>query len=543
MSNAVYQIQKPCTEKVLAYLPGSEEKANLKNRIAEMKAETIDIPLIINGKEVRTGNTRPCIIPHNHRHVLANCHMAGPGEMKMAIDAALEAKEKWASTPWDHRLAVFLKAADLISGPWRDTLNAATMLGQGKSVYEADADAACELMDFFRFNSYFVRQIIADQPMGAPGVFNRMEYRPLEGFILAVTPFNFTAIGGNLPTAPAMAGNTAIWKPASTAVYSNYFVMKLLMAAGLPDGVINFVPGPGSTIGPVAMNHPMLGGIHFTGSTATFNTMWRTVAQNLETYRSYPRVVGETGGKDFLFAHPSADITPLVHALIAGAFSYQGQKCSATSRAYIPQSIWPQVKKGLLEETADLTPGNVEDFTHYMGAVIDQASFDNIKAYIRTARESSEAEIILGGTCNDETGFFVDPTIIVTTNPHFKTMEEEIFGPVITIYVYEDDDYAVALDLCESTSPYALTGSIFAQDRTAIVEIEKRLTYSAGNLYINDKSTGAFVGQQPFGGSRGSGTNEKVGSPHNIIRWMIPRSIKENFVPPTNYRPPLMQER
>ncbi|GAB6143293.1 L-glutamate gamma-semialdehyde dehydrogenase [Desulfocicer niacini] len=542
MSNAIYQIAKPETEKLLSYLPGSDEKIRLKKRIKEMKAETIEIPLIIGGKEVRTGRTGTCVIPHNHSHVLATYHMAGPEEMQMAIDAALDARKIWAETPWEHRLAVFLKAAELLAGPWRETLNAATMLCQGKSVYEAEADAACELMDFFRFGSYYVRQIMEEQPRTVQGMFNRMEYRPLEGFILAVTPFNFTAIGGNLPSSPAMAGNTTIWKPSSTAIYSNYQVMKLLMEAGLPGGIINFVPGPGSVIGPIAMAHPMLAGIHFTGSTATFNNMWRTVASNLENYRSYPRIVGETGGKDFLFAHASADKEAVVHAIIGGAFSYQGQKCSATSRAYIPRSIWPDIKEGLIRETADLKPGNVEDFTHYMGAVIDQASFDNIKAYIEVAEKSPEADIIIGGKCSDETGFFVDPTVIVTTNPHFKTMEEEIFGPVVTIFIYEDKDYEATLNLCESTSEYALTGGIFAQDRLAIVEMEKRLTYSAGNFYINDKTTGAFVGLQPFGGARASGTNEKVGSRHNMSRWMIPRTIKENYNPAKNYRLPLMKE-
>ena len=542
MSNAIYQIAQPETAKMLSYLPGSDEKKRLKERIAQMKSAPIEIPLIINGKEVRTGRTGTCIIPHNHSHVLATYHMAGPKEMEMAIEAALEAKKTWESTPWEHRLAVFLKAAELIGGPWRETINAATMLGQGKSVYEAEAEAVCELMDFFRFGSYFVKQIIEEQPKAVQGVFNRMEYRPLEGFVLAVTPFNFTAIGGNLPSAPAMSGNTAIWKPASTAVFSNYYVMKVLMEAGLPDGVINFLPGPGSVIGPIAMDHPMLAGIHFTGSTATFNNMWRTVAGNMEKYRSYPRIVGETGGKDFLFAHASADVDAVVHAIIGGSFSYQGQKCSATSRAYIPQSIWEEVQKGLIEETKDLKPGNVEDFTNYMGAVIDQESFDNIKSYLDVAEKSPEAEIIIGGKCNDEIGYFVDPTVIVTTNPHFKTMEEEIFGPVVTIYVYADEDFESALDMCESTSPYALTGSIFARDRLVIAAMEKRLTYAAGNFYINDKTTGAYVGLQPFGGSRASGTNEKVGSKHNTSRWMIPRSIKENYNPAKDYRLPLMQE-
>ncbi|GBC60760.1 1-pyrroline-5-carboxylate dehydrogenase [Desulfonema ishimotonii] len=542
MSNAIYQIMRPQNEPVLSFLPGSDEKKSLKRRIAEMKASAIEIPLIINGKEIRTGRTGTCIIPHNKSHVLATCHMAGPRETEIAIRAALEAGKKWEATPWDHRLAVFLRAAELISGPWRDTLNAATMLGQSKTVYEADADAACELADFFRFNSYFVRQIMEEQPQSVPGVLNRMEYRPLEGFVFAVTPFNFTAIGGNLPSSPAMAGNTVIWKPSSTAIYSNYYVMKLLTEAGLPDGVINFVPGAGSEVGPVVMGHPMLAGIHFTGSTATFNTMWRTVAQNLENYRNYPRIVGETGGKDFLFAHVSADTDALIHAIISGSFSYQGQKCSATSRVYIPESIWPDVKKGLLREMADLKTGDVEDFTNYMGAVIDQAAFDSVRSYIDFARASPEADIIAGGGCSDETGFFIEPTVIVTTDPHFKTMQEEIFGPVVTVYIYKDDACEKALELCESTSGYALTGAIFARDRIAIAKIEKRLTYSAGNLYINDKTTGAFVGLQPFGGSRASGTNEKAGSKHNLSRWMSPRTIKENFSPSKNYRLGLMQE-
>lgn len=543
MNNAIYTLEKPANEPILKYLPGSPDKKRLKKRIAEMKAEVIDIPLIIGGKEIRTGKTGQCVIPHDHGHVLANYHMAGPEEMALAIESALAAKEAWQHTPWEHRLAIFMKAAQLLSGPWRDTLNAATMLGQSKNVYESDADAAAELADFFRLGSYFIRQIIEEQPWPTnDGVSNRMEFRPLEGFIFAVTPFNFTAIGGNLPSSPAMAGNTAIWKPASTSVLSNYYVMKLLEAAGLPDGVINFVPGPGSVIGPVVISHPMLAAIHFTGSTATFNTMWRTIAGNVDTYRSYPRIVGETGGKDFMFVHESADVEALSTALLAGAFSYQGQKCSATSRAYVPESLWPKLKEVFLSQVETIKVGNIEDFTNYMGAVINQASFDNIKSYIDYAKESPEATIIAGGTYDDSKGYFVDPTVIVTTNPHFKSMEEEIFGPVLTIYVYQNEDYKKALDLCESTSAYALTGGIFAQDRNAIMEMEKKLFYAAGNLYINDKTTGSIVGHQPFGGARASGTNEKVGCRQNMSRWMSPRSIKENYNPPKDYRLPLMQE-
>lgn len=541
-NNAIARILKPQNEQVPGYLPGSPEKTALKARLAEMVQSEIEIPLIIGGRQVRTGNTGTCIIPHNHAHVLATYHMAGETETAMAIEAALEAKKQWERMPWEHRLAVFLRAAELITGPWRHTLNAATMLGQSKSVYEADADAACELMDFFRYNSYFARQILEEQPDTLPGTLNRMEYRPLEGFVFAVTPFNFTAIGANLPASPAMLGNTVVWKPASTAVYANYQVMQLLQEAGLPDGVINFLPGAGRQVGPLVMNHPMLAGVHFTGSTAVFNQMWRTVGENVGHYRSYPRIVGETGGKDFLFAHPSADAEVLAAALIGGAFSYQGQKCSATSRAYLPESLWPAVRSRLVEEVATLKVGDVADFSNYMGAVIDQPAYDSIKAYIDHARQAEDAEIIAGGACDDSLGYFVQPTVIVTTNPLFKTMQEEIFGPVLTIYVYADGEYDEALTLCESTSVYALTGAIFARDRSAIVEMEERLAYSAGNLYINDKTTGAFVGLQPFGGGRASGTNEKVGSKQNMSRWLSPRIIKENFSPATDYRLELMQE-
>lgn len=542
MSNAIYTIQRPANEAVRSYLPGSPERESLKAKLTQMKSREIEIPLIINGQEIRTGNTGTCVIPHNHGHVLATYHMAGPEQVRMAIDAATTAQKTWSSLPWDHRLAIFLKAAELISGPWRDTLNAATMLGQSKTVYEADADAACELMDFFRYNAYFIRRILEEQPGCVPGTLNRMEYRPLEGFVFAVTPFNFTAIGGNLPSSPAMAGNTVIWKPASTAIFSNYYVMRLLQEAGLPDGVINFLPGPGSVIGPMIMEDKMLAGVHFTGSTATFNTLWRYMGEHLETYQSYPRIVGETGGKDFLFAQASADPKTVAQAIIGGGFSYQGQKCSATSRVYLPESLWPGIRTHLETELADVKAGDVEDFTHYMGAVIDRAAFESIASYIDHARTSRSAEIIFGGTCDDTTGYFIEPTIILTTDPHFKTMEEEIFGPVVTVYVYADQDVDAALDLCESTSEYALTGAIFARDRQAIARMEQHLAYAAGNLYINDKTTGAFVGLQPFGGARGSGTNEKVGSKQNISRWMSPRTIKENFAPTLEWRLDLMQE-
>ncbi|ATW27897.1 L-glutamate gamma-semialdehyde dehydrogenase [Candidatus Formimonas warabiya] len=543
MPNAICKVVKPKNEEVLSYLPGSKERISLKAKLKEMQKTSMELPLIIDGKEVHTGKMGTCIIPHHKEHVLATYHMAGEKEVERAIQAALKAKKEWENTPWEHRISVFLKAAELISQPWRDTLNAATMLGQSKTVYEADADSACEIQDFFRYNSYFVSQILQEQPECIPGIFNRIEYRPLEGFVFAVTPFNFTAIGGNLPSTPAMVGNTVVWKPASSAIYSNYFLMKVLQEAGLPDGVINFIPGPGNVVGPMVMSHKMLAGIHFTGSTETFNHMWRTVAQNLGNYIGYPRIVGETGGKDFVFAHHSADIDALVTALVFGGFSFQGQKCSATSRVYIPHSIWPSVKNKLLDQVSTIKLGDVEDFTNFMGAVIDQNAFNSIKSYIDYARTSDEAEIIFGGKCDDRVGFFIEPTVIVTTNPRFKTMEEEIFGPVVTIYVYKDQELEEALDLCEQTSKYALTGAIFSQDRKAIIDMEKRLSNAAGNLYINDRTTGAFVGLQPFGGARASGTNEKVGSKQNVSRWMSPRTIKETFNPSKKFSLDLMTEK
>jgi 1-pyrroline-5-carboxylate dehydrogenase len=541
MSNAVYQIRKPENAQMFDYLPGSVERADLKAKLAELKQTELEIPLIIGGKEIRTGDTGKSIIPHNKSHVLATYHKAGEKEVAMAIEAALEAKKAWLDIPWDQRLAVFLKAAEMIQDDWRYTLVAATMLCQSKTAYEADMEAAGELKDFFRFNPFFARQIFEEQPINVQDMYNRMEYRPLEGFVFAVSPFNFTAIAGNLPTSPAMVGNTTVWKPASVSIYSSYYVMKLLQAAGLPDGVINFVPGSGSVVGPAVMKHPMLAGIHFTGSTATFNEMWRTVAQNAGNYVSYPRLVGETGGKDFVFAHPTADIDALVTAIVAGAYAYQGQKCSATSRVYIPQSIWPEVKTKLLDMVATIKFGDTEDFTNYMGAIIEQKAFDSIKAYIQYARDAKEAEIIAGGECDDSVGFFIQPTVILTTDPKFKTMQEEIFGPVITVYVYADPDYNQALDLCESTSRYALTGAIFAQDRSALVEMEKRLYYSAGNLLINEKTCGMFIGLHPFGGARSSGTNEKIGK-INMLRWLSPRVMKEKFNPAKDFLHPMTQE-
>lgn len=543
MGQGFFRTRTPQNEVVKQYLPGSPERASLKAKLQELKGQVLEIPLIIGGKEVRTGRVKEFVMPHNHRHVLARYHVAGPEEIQAAIEAALEAKTAWGEMPWEHRASIFLKAAELLSGPWRDTLNAATMLGQSKTVVQAEIDSACELIDFLRFNVKFAEEIYEEQPMSATSsTWNRTEYRPLEGFVAAITPFNFTAIGGNLSTAPAMMGNTVLWKPATTALYSNYLFMKLLEEAGLPPGVINFIPSQGREFGDVVLKHPALAGIHFTGSTEVFETLWKQVGDNIHLYHGYPRLVGETGGKDFVFAHASADVEALVTALILGAFEYQGQKCSAASRAYIPESLWPQVKALLVERVKALTVGDPEDFRNFMGAVIDRNSFNNIKSYITYAQEAEDAEILVGGTVQDEIGYFVDPTIIVTKNSYFKTMVEEIFGPILTIYVYRDEDFEATLRLCNDTSPYGLTGAVFAQDRNALALMERALRDAAGNFYLNDKPTGAVVGQQPFGGGRKSGTNDKAGSKLNLLRWVSPRTLKENFYPPRNHIYPYMVE-
>ncbi len=543
VSNAVFKIEKPKNEPVLSYAPGTKEREELKARLVELRTQEIEIPLIIGGKEVRTGKLGMCIIPHNKEVVIGRYHMAGEKEVNDAIEAALAARHDWESMPWEHRASIFLKAAEMLAGPCRSTINAATMLCQSKTAYQAEIDSACELIDMLKFNAYFLNEIYKEQPESTKDSWNRMEYRALEGFVFAVTPFNFTSIAGNLPTSAAMAGNVVLWKPASSAVYSAYHVMTILRKAGLPDGVINFIPGPGNVLGSIALLNPWLAGVHFTGSTATFQSMWQTVGQNLPNYRTYPRLVGETGGKDFVFVHPSADLEPLVTALVRGAFEFQGQKCSAASRAYVPESMWPALKKRLVEEISTIKMGDIEDFTNFMGAVIDAQAFQSIKGYIDYAKESPEAEIICGGNADDSVGFFIDPTVIVTTNPRFKTMEEEIFGPVLTVYVYKDEEIEEALDLCDSTSIYGLTGAVFAQDREAIVKIEKRLTHAAGNFYINDKPTGAVIAQQPFGGARASGTNDKAGSKINMMRWVSPRAIKEHLNPPVGYRYPFMDEK
>jgi 1-pyrroline-5-carboxylate dehydrogenase len=540
MSNAIFSMGLPANEPVLEYRPGSKERRHIKYELQRLKSTEIEIPLIIGGRPVKTGNLGRCIIPHDHGHQLAAFHQAGEKEVSMAIEAAATAARQWAALDWDERLAIFIRTADLISGPRRMTLNAATMLGQGKNVFQAEIDAACETIDFLRFNAFYATQIYQQQPLSGPAEWNRLEYRPLEGFVFAVTPFNFTAIGGNLPSVPAMLGNTVLWKPASSAVYSAWMLMETFMEAGLPPGVINFIPGSGAQVGNPVLASPALAGIHFTGSTTVFQGMWKTVADNLGRYRAYPRIVGETGGKDFIVAHPSADPDSVVSALIRGAFEYQGQKCSAVSRAYLPKSLWTHLKEKFTAAVSTIKVGSPEDFSAFVNAVIDQAAFDSITGYIEYARDHEAVEIVAGGNYDSRSGYFIDPTVLLTTDPHFKTMQEEIFGPVLTIYVYADEDFEATLDLCDQTSPYALTGAIFARDRAAVAMARRRLVNAAGNFYINDKPTGAVVGRQPFGGGRMSGTNDKAGSILNLYRWVSPRTIKENFLPATDYRYPFM---
>jgi len=540
MSLAISKAPVPVNEPIKGYAPGSPERASLKAKLAEMSAARVDMPLVIDGKEVRTGKLGQAVMPHRHAHVLGDFHQGGGAEVQSAIGAAMQAQRDWARLPWEARAAVFLKAADLLQGPYRDVLNAATMLGQSKTCHQAEIDSACELIDFFRFNVAFYQQLLQEQPQSAPGMWNRMEHRPLEGFVFAVSPFNFTSIAGNLPTAPALCGNTVVWKPASTAVYSAHFLMQLLKEAGLPDGVINLVTGSGANIGDLVLAHRHLAGIHFTGSTQVFQQMWRTVGGNIDRYASYPRLVGETGGKDFIVAHASADPVALTTAMIRGAFEYQGQKCSAASRVYVPDNLWPQIKDALVAQVESIKIGDVADFSNFMGAVIDASSFRTQKAAIDQARSSADATILVGGECDDAEGWFVRPTIIVTTNPAYRTLCEELFGPVLTLYVYDERQWLETLDLVDRTSPYALTGAIFAQDRYAIEQGLERLRNAAGNFYINDKPTGAVVGQQPFGGARASGTNDKAGSLLNLIRWISPRSIKETFAPPLSYPYPFM---
>lgn len=540
MSNAYFKVPQPINEPIKSYAPGTPERDELKKKLSSLRSQKIEVPLIIGGEEIKTGNTEEMRIPHNHSHVLGVYHKAGKKEVEMAIESALEARKQWAKLPWEQRVSVFLKMAELLSGPWRSTLNAATMLGQSKTAFQAEIDSACELIDFWNFNSYYFAQLMMDQPYSPKGIWNRLEYRPLEGFVFCVTPFNFTSIAGNLPTSPAIVGNVALWKPASSSVYSGYYLMKLFEAAGLPKGVINFVPGSGSQVGNPAMSSPHLAGIHFTGSTGVFQGMWKMVAENLSKMKYYPRIVGETGGKDFIFAHNSANVDALVVAALRGAFEYQGQKCSAASRMYIPKSIWSEFKAKYVAEVNNIKMGDVEDFSNFMGAVIDKGAFETITSYIDFAKSSDEAEIITGGHYDSNEGYFIEPTTVVTSNPKFKLMEEEIFGPVLTIYVYEDEKFEETIQLCDTTSPYALTGAIFAQDRNILSYLSSKLRNAAGNFYLNDKPTGAVVGQQPFGGGRASGTNDKAGSAMNLMRWMTARTIKETFNPPTDWRYPFM---
>ena len=542
MFNGIFRVPQPVNEPVLDYAPHSPERAELKSKLTEMLGGQIDVPMIIGGQEVRSDTCTEMICPHDHQHVLGKFHQGNALYVDQAIQAANAAKPDWSHMPWDSRAIVFLKASELLAGKYRQVLNAATMLNVSKTSHQAEIDAACELIDFWRFNPHFMEEVYGDQPLSTKGVLNYMEHRPLDGFVLAITPFNFTSIAGNLPTAPALMGNTVVWKPSSTAVLPAYFIMKVLEEAGLPPGVINMMPGPGSTIGPAALAHTDLGGIHFTGSTKVFSTIWLEVGSDIRKYIAYPRIVGETGGKDFIFAHASCDTDALVTALVRGAFEYQGQKCSAASRAYIPDSLWPKVKDGLLGQIAEIKMGDPCDFANFMGAVIDRDSFANIRSYIDFAKTSPDMEILIGGGCDSSTGYFVEPTVVLSKEPKSKLMSEEIFGPVLTVYVYPEAEYEEALQLCDQTSPYALTGAIFALDRSAIVKATNALRHAAGNFYINDKPTGAVVGQQPFGGSRASGTNDKAGSWLNLERWVTPRTIKETFLPPTSLGYPYMAE-
>lgn len=542
MNNAIYRFHKPENEPVYSYAPGTSEKTALKQALKQISSEEWDIPLIIGGKEVRTGDTGKVVMPHNHKHVLATYHKAGEKEVQMAIDAAMKAHKEWSELPWVERASVMMRVAELFATKYRYLLNASVMLGQSKSSYQAEIDAPCELIDFLRFSAFYAGQLYADQPYSDKGILNRMEYRALEGFVFSLSPFNFTSIAANLNMAPVMMGNVAVWKPSTTAIHSNYLLMKVFQEAGLPDGVVNFIPGQGSVIGKVITTSPELAGFHFTGSTATFNTLWRQMGNHLETYKSYPKIVGETGGKNFIFVHPSSPTTEVATAIVRGAFEYQGQKCSAGSRAYIPKSLWNDIKEQVGDMLKEVKMGDPQDFTNFFNAVIDETSFDNIMGYIHYAKQAADAEVLFGGNGDKSIGYFVEPTVILTTNPQFKTMTEEIFGPVITIYVYDDNQYEETLELCDRTSPYGLTGSIFARDRYAIMTALDKLRYSAGNFYINDKPTGAVIAQQPFGGSRASGTNDKAGGPLNLIRWTNARTIKEAFVPPTHFGYPFLRE-
>ncbi len=542
MSNGFYNVPAPINEPILSYGPGSKERAAIKKALEDARAKQEDIPMYIGSEEVRTGNTKPLSPPHDHQHILGHFHEGDASHVEQAITAALAAKADWSELSWEHRASIFLKAADLLAGPYRATINAATMLGQSKNAFQAEIDAACELIDFIRFNVHFMGEIYSDQPVSSPGVWNRMEYRPLEGFTFALTPFNFTAIAGNLPTSMAMMGNVVVWKPAFTQIYAANVIMKVLKEAGLPDGVINLVYVNGPDTGNVIFNHPDFSGLHFTGSTGVFRSMWKTIGANIEKYKSYPRIVGETGGKDFIMVHHSADAKQVATGISRGAFEYQGQKCSAASRVYVPANLWDDVKKFLVADLKSFSMGGVEDQSNFINAVIDEKAFNNISGYIDKAKANPMNEIIAGGGYDKTKGYFIEPTVVVTKDPSSLTMCEEIFGPVVTIYVYQPDNFEDTLGLVDRTSPYALTGSIFAKDRYAVELATKKLSNAAGNFYINDKPTGAVVGQQPFGGARGSGTNDKAGAKANLMRWTSMRTIKETFVTPVDYRYPFLDK-
>ena len=542
MENAISQVPEPYNEPVRPYAPGDPERASLKAALSKIAGETIEIPCIIGGERVDTGRLEPVVMPHDHGHVLAHFHCAGPAEVERAARAAADAKREWEAMPWEARTAVLMRAAELLSTTWRDTINAATMLGQSKTCHQAEIDAACELIDFWRFNASYAAELYTQQPRSVPGCWNRMELRPLEGFVFALTPFNFTAIAGNLPTAPALLGNTAIWKPAETQTLSAYYTFLLLEEAGFPPGVINFLPGFGQEIAPPAIDHPDFGGLHYTGSTAVFKELWKRASGNLDRYKAYPRIVGETGGKDFIVAHPSAPVDAITTAIVRGAFEFQGQKCSAASRCYIAKSVWDQIRDELVETTNAIRMGDPRDFRNFMGAVIKKAAFDKHAAAIERAKAARGVEILAGGECDDSKGYFVRPTIIQAEDPSYETMQDELFGPIVTIHVYPDNRYSEILETVDQTSPYALTGGVFANDRRAVNEAMTALRHSAGNFYVNDKPTGSIVSQQPFGGARASGTNDKAGSPFNLLRWASARAIKETYVPPTDYRYPFMSE-
>jgi 1-pyrroline-5-carboxylate dehydrogenase len=539
-NHASFHVPTPVNEPNLSYAPGTPERRELRARLDELSSQVVDVPCIIGGGEVRGPSPYDAVMPHNHAHVLANVHRGGSAEVEKAIAAANAAWPAWSNTSFTERAAIFMRAADLLAGPWRQRLNAATMLNQSKTAHQAEIDSTCELADFWRFNVHFLERIYDDQPKSASGVWNRMEYRPLEGFVLAVTPFNFTSIAGNLPTSPALAGNTVVWKPASSAALPAYLIMLLLKEAGLPDGVINLVFADGASVSKTALTSPDFAGVHFTGSTAVFQAMWRTIGAQIGSYKNYPRIVGETGGKDFILAHPSADPDALFAQALRGSFEYQGQKCSASSRLYVPSNLWPALRERLSAEVPKIKMGDVGDFENFMGAVIDKASFDSLSSAIEEAKAAPEMEIVAGGGYDESVGWFIEPTVVETSDPRCRLIREELFGPVLTVYSYDERRWAETLELVDTTSPYALTGSVFATDRAAAAETEQALRHAAGNFYINDKPTGAIVGQQPFGGARASGTNDKAGSMWNLIRWLSPRAVKETLVSPTDYRYPFM---